>query len=170
MKAGARRGLGLALPGTLLLLVLLALALAAAQRGAALQWRAARWEGTRLQAREDAWGALRAAQAWVEAQGPKLRVRDCSAPRAAAEARVCAQAAGAPGDASWTRLDPALQRCAQGCAFHVQALDPAGEPASLRLSAWAGGPAQAMLQLDLQQAPEGGTGPRYRVRAWRVLR
>lgn len=170
MNAGARCGRGLALPGTLLLLVLLAVALAAAQRGAALQWSAARWEGTRLQAREDAWGALRAAQGWVEAQEPKLRVQDCSVARAAAGPRVCAQAAGAPGDASWTRLDPALLRCAQGCAFHVQALGTAEAPAALRLSAWAGGPAQALLQLDVQRRPEGGTGSRYRVRAWRVLR
>ncbi len=184
-----RRHRGLALPGTLLMLTLLALAMAAAQRGAALQWRAARWECTRLQAREDAWAALRAAQAWVAAQGPRLAVQDCSTPHVAidvTDGRLCAQAAGAPGDASWTRLPPAARQCTQICAYHVQALQapgqlgalPAGQPAghgahspqALRLSAWAGGPGTALLQADLQLQGEADRAPRYVLRAWRALR
>jgi hypothetical protein len=183
---------GLALPGTLLLLVLLALAMAAAQRGAALQWRAAAWEHARLQAREDAWGALRAAQAWVDAQGMHLPVQDCTGAgaRAAGAPRVCAQAAVTPGDAAWTVAPAAARLCAQACAFHVQALaqpepqggawhgppgadgapPPPGLPGALRLSAWSGGPAGALLQLDLQARAASGPGPSFDVRAWRVLR
>jgi hypothetical protein len=188
--AASRRGL--ALPGTLLLLVLLALAMTAAQRGAALQWRAAAWEQARLQAREDAWSALRAAQAWVDAQGMHLPVQDCSGPGAPAAGapRVCAQASATPGDAAWTVAPPAARPCARACAFHVQALarhearggawhgppgadgapPPPGLPGALRLSAWSDGPAGAQLQLDLQARAASGPGPRFDVRAWRLLR
>ncbi len=189
--AARRRCRGLALPGTLLMLTLMALAMAAAQRGAVLQWRAARWECTRLQAREDAWAALRAAQAWVDAQGRRLRVQDCSNPLVAddpGDGRLCAQAPGAPGDASWTRLSPGTQPCTQTCAYHVQLLQapgvgedardgsPVGSPVgsplppALRLSAWAGGPSTALLQLDLQLHSRPGQAPRYVPRAWRALR
>ncbi len=183
---------GLALPGTLLLLVLLALAMAAAQRGAVLQWRAAGWEHARLQAREDAWGALRAAQAWVDAQGMHLPVQVCAGTgaRAAGAPRACAQAPVTPGDAAWTLAPAPARLCAQACAFHVQALaqpeprggawrdppaapgaaPPPGLPGALRLSAWSGGPAGALLQFDLQAGAASRPGPRFDVRAWRVLR
>ena len=187
------RLVGLALPGTLLMLTLLALAMAAAQRGAALQWRAARWECTRLQAREDAWAALRAAQAWVAVQGARLELQDCSAPRVAAsvaDGRLCAQAPGTPGDASWTRISAAAQSCTQACAYHVQWLRTSGSqvdvaapeasmagqarhgaqlPSTLRLSAWAGGPGAALLQVDVQLQGEAGRAPRCVLRAWRAL-
>jgi hypothetical protein len=132
---------------------------------------------------------LRAAQAWVDAQGMHLPVQDCAGTgaRAAGAPRACAQAPVTPGDAAWTLAPPAARLCAQACAFHVQALaqpeprggawrdapgaaPPPGLPAALRLSAWSGGPPGALLQLDLRAGAASGPGPRFDALAWRVLR